>query len=127
MKKSTLMLIVGAVIAFFGYRYFIKGKTASAATSSAGAPATDTKGTMIVPSTSVASSANDRKVLAVYTGGAPLVITGTGYTLGNGEKVEGILTNDGVLTVTRFAIPFAFEPGSIKLKAIDIMVMGNVA
>ena len=108
MKKNTLILLAGAVLGFFAFRYFLKAKKIPAAIIS-------TNGTANVPTT--AQPLISKTVITAYTGQARDL---GGYTLVSGDKVEGIKNNDGSLIITRVLGFSAFPSGVLTLKASEI-------
>lgn len=87
MKKNTLILIAGAVVAYLAYMYFMKKKATSVVLpvttgDAAILPATNTKGTMIVPNTPLSNGSavatNDGQIIASnHSIGPPYLWMGT--------------------------------------------------
>lgn len=129
MKKNTLILIAGTIVAYLIYKYFIKGKTPSSIAlpgSTDGTSiqqTTDTKGTIIVPNTllnqeSTVVSNNEQIIASNNSSGPPYLWMGTknNYSSSNdacinkASQVEYYVWNTIALNETVYSNP---SPNSV--------------
>lgn len=134
MKKSTLMFVIGALITFFGYRYFIKGKpgTAVAAALKDTAPVAEPKGSMILPQnqTEPLSSSNNTQTVLTHEVGTPVVCgyngptinVGTSLPLRPGDNVTAILRMDGRYDILKIMGNNEYAPNTTAVNDYDLIL-----
>ena len=83
MKKNTIILLIGAALGIFAYRYFLKGGTGNISASKV----------MAGPGTNLERT----NVQATYIGPDFMY---TGLTRKTGDKISGTLNEDGSLNYT---------------------------